>query len=180
MSTGSSSLASSVYRRDPTGASGTLLRVTIYTVGHGLLTLDDLVSNLSRHGVEAIIDVRSQPFSGRAPHFNKESLSLSLERVGITYVWMGQTLGGRPSDELRTPSGAPDYERMSRQRPTVAALDKVAEAADRRRIALLCSEARPEGCHRTRMLEPELERRGVVVEHILPSGELALSPTLFV
>jgi uncharacterized protein (DUF488 family) len=153
---------------------------TIYTIGHGLLSLDKLLANLSEHDVTAIIDVRSQPFSGRAPHFNKDALSSALNEAGITYVWMGQALGGRPSDDLRTSSGAPDYERMSREPATVTALDKLAGAADRRRMALLCSEGQPEACHRTRMLEPELERRGITVEHILPDGTLAAHPTLFV
>ena len=152
---------------------------TIYTVGHGLLPLDGLLDNLARHDISAVIDVRSQPFSGRAPHFNKESLGASLEATGIIYVWMGQTLGGRPANELRTATGAPDYERMAREPSTVAALDKVLEAASRRRIALLCSESQPEGCHRTRMLEPQLQQRGASVEHILPDGTLAVRPTLF-
>jgi len=153
---------------------------TIYTVGHGLLPIDALVANLLRHEVVAVIDVRSQPFSGRAPQFNKENLRSALATAGITYVWMGQALGGRPSQRLRTSAGAPDYELMAREPATVAALDKVVKAAARRRIALLCSEARPEGCHRTRMLEPELAERGAAVEHILPDGNLAAQPTLFV
>ena len=154
--------------------------ITIFTVGHGLLPMERLLANLSDHQVEAVVDVRSQPFSGRAPQFNKERLHRSLEAVGITYIWMGQALGGRPPEALRTSSGAPDYERMASELPTVAALEKVIDAAARRRIALLCSEARPEGCHRTRMLEPQLEQRGAHVEHILPDGALASQPTLFV
>jgi uncharacterized protein (DUF488 family) len=170
-----------VYRSDPTAGLVRLFGVPIlYTVGHGLLPIDALVANLSRHEVEAVIDVRSQPFSGRAPQFNRENLSSELEAAGITYIWMGQTLGGRPPERLRTPAGAPDYELMAREPATVAALDKVVEAATRRRIALLCSEARPEGCHRTRMLEPQLEERGAAVQHILPEGNLASQPTLFV
>jgi uncharacterized protein (DUF488 family) len=153
---------------------------TIYTVGHGLLRLEALLANLSMHEVGAVVDVRSQPFSGRAPQFNKESLQRSLEAAGITYIWMGQALGGRPPEALRTATGAPDYERMGCEPATVAALDMVFDAAGRRRVALLCSEARPEACHRTRMLEPQLEQRGAQVEHILPDGSLALQPTLFV
>jgi uncharacterized protein (DUF488 family) len=152
----------------------------IYTVGHGLLSLEALVTNLSNYEIEAVVDVRSQPFSGRAPQFNKESLRRSLEAVGISYIWMGQALGGRPHEALRTSTGAPNYERMVREPQTAAALDRVVGAAMRRRIALLCSEARPEGCHRTRMLEPQLEQRGAHVEHILPDGTLASQPTLFV
>ncbi len=153
---------------------------TIYTVGHGTLPLEAVLVNLSVHQVAAVMDVRSQPFSGRSPHFNKENLRASLEAAGINYVWMGQSLGGRPRAKLRTPAGAPDYERMAREPATVAGIAKVVEAAGRRRIALLCSEARPEGCHRTRMLEPEFEERGLLVEHILPDGSLASQPTLFV
>lgn len=153
---------------------------TIFTAGHGLLTIEALVENLSRHHIAAVIDVRSQPFSGRAPQFNKEALRASLELVGIEYAWMGKALGGRPPDELRTGTGAPDYERMACDPATVTALDKLVEASEKRRIALLCSEARPEGCHRSRMLEPQLEQRGVAVEHILPDGTIAAQPTLFV
>lgn len=153
---------------------------TIYTVGHGLLPLEALVKNLLDHEIEAVVDVRSQPFSGRAPQFNKETLGRALEAAGITYLWMGKALGGRPPDALRTATGAPDYERMAGEPATAAALDKVTDAASRRRIALLCSEGRPEGCHRTRMLEPQFELRGVHVEHILPDGTLASQPTLFV
>ncbi len=153
---------------------------TIYTVGHGLLPLEALLANLGSHEVRAVVDVRSQPFSGRAPQFNKEILQRSLEAAGITYIWMGQALGGRPPEALRTRTGSPDYERMACEPATVAALDKVVEAAGRRRLALLCSEGRPEGCHRTRMLEPQLEQRGAHVEHILPDGTLASLPTLFV
>ena len=153
---------------------------TIYTVGHGLLPVEALLANLARHDVVAVVDVRSQPFSGRAPQFNREALRVALEDVGITYIWMGQALGGRPPARLRTATGAPDYELMAREPATSDALDKVVDASSRRKLALLCSEARPEGCHRARMLEPELERRGATVEHILPDGMLAARPTLFV
>lgn len=153
---------------------------TIYTVGHGLLPVDRLLDNLRRHSVGAVIDVRSQPYSRRAPQFNKDALRDALEQGGITYIWMGQALGGRPPDRLRTTGGAPDYESMSREPATAEALDRVVEAGSRRTLALLCSESQPDGCHRTRMLAPELERRGATVANILPDGTLAERPTLFV
>lgn len=153
---------------------------TIYTVGHGLLPVEQVIANLTTHAIDTVVDVRSQPFSGRAPQFNKERLRDSLALADIGYAWMGHTLGGRPPDELRTTTGAPDYERMVKEPLTIAALDRVIAGSDEHRIALLCSEALPDGCHRTRMLEPELERRGAAVAHILPDGTLATRPTLFV
>src|SRR5690242_4126989 len=98
---------------------------TIYTVGHGLRSIEGLIQLLVRHGIGTVADVRSQPFSGRAPQFNRESLERSLERAGISYVWMGDALGGRPPEALRTSAGAPDYERMSAQPETALALDNL-------------------------------------------------------
>lgn len=148
----------------------------VYTVGHGLLDQDELLELLRRHGVDTIIDVRSQPHSVRAPQFNREA----LERLrAVKYRWM-PALGGRPPAHLRVAgSDAPDYERMAREPDTSKALDEIAALAEQRSVALMCSESRPEACHRSRMLEPELARRGVWVEHILHSGEAAAVPTLF-
>jgi uncharacterized protein (DUF488 family) len=127
-------------------------------------------------GVDLLIDVRSQPHSGRAPQFNREA----LERVSgdMSYRWMPE-LGGRPSAHLRTDSGAPDYERMAQEPDTMRALDEVVSLAGTHTVALMCSESRPDECHRSRMLEPELAQRGVWVEHILHSGDVAAKPTLF-
>lgn len=152
---------------------------TIYTVGHGLLARETLVANLRRHDIEVVVDVRSQPMSTRAPQFNRDALREALEADGIAYAWKGGALGGRPPAHLRTASGAPDYERMAAEPTTADAIAQVVDAADSRRIALLCSESKPEECHRSRMLEPEFELRGAAVEHILPDGSIAARPTLF-
>jgi uncharacterized protein (DUF488 family) len=152
---------------------------TIYTVGHGLLSQEALVSNLRHHDIELVVDVRSQPTSMRAPQFNRDALREALEAAGIAYAWKGRALGGRPPQHLRTTSGAPDYERMAVDPATAEVLDQLAEATVFRRIALLCSESKPEECHRSRMLEPQFELRGAAVEHILPDGSLAARPTLF-
>jgi len=152
---------------------------TVYTAGHGLLPLEALIGNLEAHDIELVVDVRSHPGSTRAPQFNRDPLRDSLRAARIDYSWMGQTLGGRPPERLRTATGAPDYERMAAETATVDALDRLAEMAADSRIALLCSESHPESCHRTRMLEPQLEMRGAAVEHILPDGNLVARPTLF-
>ncbi len=152
---------------------------TLYTVGHGLLPLDELLDNVVSHGIELVVDVRSHPVSSRAPHFCRQPLQEGLEARGVEYAWMGNALGGRPPEELRTLTGMPDYDRMTRQPATSDALDRLARAALTRKIALLCSESRPEQCHRSRMLEPELEKRGVAVHHLLPDGAVVSRPTLF-
>lgn len=152
---------------------------TLFTIGHGLLDFDRFVSNLRNHAVTLVVDVRSHPSSARAPQFDRERLEASLSARGIDYRWAGRTLGGRPPAELKTAGGAPDYERMAAEPETSRALDYLVALASDRTVAIMCSESQPEGCHRTRMLEPQLEQRGAAVEHILPSGELMARPTLF-
>ncbi len=153
-------------------------RPVVFTLGHGLLPLEGLMRLLRENVIDLVLDVRSQPFSARAPHFTTEALASSLVSEGFAYRWV-PALGGRPNDRLSTMSGSPDYERMALQPDTLAALDEVARSAWSKRIALLCSESRPEECHRSRMLEPELAGRGVWVDHILHTGDVERVPTLF-
>ena len=151
----------------------------IYSIGHGLLELDQFVENLGRYDVSTVVDVRSHPVSARAPRFDRQRLERALRDHGVAYRWAGETLGGRPAAHLMTPGGVPDYERMSAEPATTRALDFLVHLATERTVAMMCSESRPENCHRTRMLEPQLEHRGARVEHILPTGELLALPTLF-
>src|SRR5262245_42062636 len=87
---------------------------SVYTLGHGLIGLDVLMDLLQQHSVELVVDVRSQPFSGRAPQFNREALGAALDSAGVTYRWVPE-LGGRPEPSLMTPTGRPDYERMAQE-----------------------------------------------------------------
>jgi uncharacterized protein (DUF488 family) len=151
----------------------------ILTIGHGTLKSDVLGRNLAAHSVNRVVDVRSHPGSQRFPHFSRLPLERMLASIGIEYEWAGAHLGGRPQSHLLTPEGLPDYERMSNEPETQAALDHLARSARGTLIAVLCSESLPEKCHRSRMIGPELERRGVLVEHILPDGGLAHVPSLF-
>ena len=151
----------------------------IRTIGHGTLPLESFIALLKQHEIQVVVDVRSEPFSARAPHFNRRTLEAALRGAGVTYRWAGETLGGRPPSHLRTKSGAPDYERMSREPETARDLDHLAEASKQVRVALMCSEGNPAECHRSRMLEPELASRGVQIEHVLRNGELLAQPTIF-
>jgi uncharacterized protein (DUF488 family) len=151
----------------------------ILTIGHGLQPAEDLIGNLLLYSVELVVDVRSHPRSARAPHFDRDSLRSSLERVGLEYLWRGDSLGGRPPQRLKTPAGLPDYDRMLQEETTQQAISELASTAATRTIALLCSESRPEDCHRFRMLAPAFESEGLAVGHVLPTGDLHLQPSLF-
>src|SRR5690349_8900398 len=67
---------------------------TLWTIGHSTHSLEAFLGILRAHRIEALADVRVMPGSRRYPHFNRESLSVSLANVGIEYFHF-QDLGGR-------------------------------------------------------------------------------------
>ena len=63
----------------------------VFTVGHGVQPLDDLVATLRDAAVETLVDVRRLPGSRRNPQFNQSPLVDALAEAGIAYrhaVWV--------------------------------------------------------------------------------------------
>src|SRR5688572_8572942 len=73
-------------------------KLPIYTIGHGARKAEDFLELLKRYKIAYLVDVRSQPFSRYHPQFTQKTLQTFLEENDIRYVFMGDTLGGRPKD----------------------------------------------------------------------------------
>ena len=71
----------------------------LFTIGHSNQALDHFLSLLQRHGIEAVADVRTVPWSRYVPHFNAKALGAALASQGIGYVPLGAELGGRPAGD---------------------------------------------------------------------------------
>lgn len=140
----------------------------ILTFGYGKRSLDECLGLLREHAVEYVVDVRSAPYSRFKPEFSKDPLRAELKRHGIRYVFMGEELGGRPDDPTcYDEDGRVDY-LACRGRPAfVAGIDRLRTAtAGGHRVALMCSEGRPEDCHRTKLVADFLLEQGVPIAHI--------------
>jgi uncharacterized protein (DUF488 family) len=72
---------------------------TLYTIGHSMRTLEDLLAALQAHKIKTLVDIRAFPMSRRLPYFNRENLEKSLPEAGIRYIWMKE-LGGRRKKSL--------------------------------------------------------------------------------
>ena len=70
----------------------------IFTVGHSTHAAEAFVALLRTHGVTAVADLRSAPYSRFNPQFNRETLARALEAQRIRYVFLGRELGARPDD----------------------------------------------------------------------------------
>lgn len=144
----------------------------LLTIGHSNHPADVFVRLLGTHAVTVLVDVRSAPYSRFHPQFNRAALAGTLGAAGIEYVYLGNTLGGRPADPALYEGGRVRYERVARTAAFRDAVGQVAERAARDRPALMCAEREPLACHRTLLVAPALEARGAAVAHILADGAL--------
>jgi uncharacterized protein (DUF488 family) len=145
----------------------------IFTIGHSNHDLAAFLKLLERHGITAIADVRSQPFSRRLPHFHRDELARALREHKIAYVFLGEQLGGRPQQpSLYDDDGRVVYERVRTQPFFRRGLERLESARLKYKVALLCSEEDPLDCHRGLMIAPALAERGLAPIHVRGDGTL--------
>lgn len=138
------------------------------TIGHGKRELKTFVYTLLRYKVNAVVDVRSVPYSKFSPQFNKGMLESELLKHKITYIWMGDSLGGRPSDSsVYDDAGIVDYERLVKTKPFLEGLEKLEELSTMYNIAIMCSEVDPFKCHRFLAISRELSARDYKILHVI-------------
>jgi hypothetical protein len=155
---------------DPIGRTA---ETRIFTIGHSNHSLTHLIDLLQAVGVTAIADVRSHPFSQRHPQFNRPELELGLKACSITYVFLGDHLGGRPAQlSLYDDNGRVDYERVRATARFRQGLDRVCQALQRFTVALLCAEEDPLDCHRGLMIAPALQERKLAPGHLRADGSV--------
>ena len=150
----------------------TAIRGPVFTVGHSTHTLDEFVALLRRRRVTVVADVRAAPYSRFNPQFKRDSLAAGLRALGLEYIFLGRELGGRSADPADYRDGRIDYDRVRETERFRRGVERLAGEAERRRIALMCAEKEPLDCHRTLLVAPALEERGIAVAHILADGGL--------
>lgn len=152
----------------------------VYSIGHSDHETETLVALLRRHGVVTVVDVRSQPYSRWVPQANRETLARALKDAGLAYVFMGDSLGGRPSDESLYDAGEeaespaasrPDYERIAATPSFRAGIQQLLTLAQSTTVAMMCSEGDYRRCHRALLIAPSLLEQGAQVLHIHPDGK---------
>lgn len=144
----------------------------VFTIGHSTHSAEAFVALLRQHGIEAVVDVRSSPYSRFNPQFNRENLGRFLKEHGIRYVFLGKELGARTEDRSCYENGRVQYGRLAQTLLFQSGLDRVRQGAQRYRIALMCAEKEPLECHRTLLVAKALFQRGQPVLHIHADGNL--------
>lgn len=144
----------------------------ILTIGHSTHEFEVFVGLLKEHGVTALGDVRSSPYSRMYPQYGREALEKALKKQGIGYVFLGRDLGARSDDTACYVDGKVQYGRIAQTEKFRQAIQRVTLGAQRHRIALMCAEKDPLECHRTLLVAAAIARLGFEVGHILADGSI--------
>jgi uncharacterized protein (DUF488 family) len=146
---------------------------TVYTIGHSSHAAEHFVGLLRQHDLQALVDTRSSPYSRYTPQFDREALRALVTAAGLHYLWLGDSVGGRPRDEsCYDAEGRVLYSRVARQPEFREAVARILRGAAERRVALLCSEEDPAHCHRRLLISRVLMDEGAEIRHIRGDGTL--------
>ena len=150
----------------------------LFTIGHSNHPIDAFIALLQRHGVSAVGDVRSHPYSRYAPQYSRDPLKTALARMGIAYAFLGKELGARSPDPDCYKRGKVQYDRLARQPQFAEGIKRVTKGLEQHRIALMCAEKDPLECHRTLLVARKLHEAGLEIAHIHADGSLEDHRTL--
>ncbi|TVS09928.1 MAG: DUF488 domain-containing protein [Planctomycetaceae bacterium] len=147
-------------------------QTVLFTIGHSTHEWSAFAALLQQHGVTAVADVRSSPFSRFTPQFNRDMLTQSLKNERIAYVFLGRELGARRSEPECYVDRQARYELIQQSPLFNEGLERLRGGLRDHRIALLCAEKDPITCHRMVLVCRALRGDPIVIQHILEDGTL--------
>lgn len=153
---------------------------TIYSIGHGNKKTKDFIRELKAFEISYLIDIRSKPYSKWNPAFNKAELEDSLKENKISYVFLGNQLGGLPSDSSCYDSeGKVVYDLIKEKDFFKEGLKRLIRANEKKiKLALMCSESNPGECHRSKLIGQELLKTGISLNHIISPNLVKTQETI--
>ena len=146
--------------------------VILYSIGHSNRSAEHIIGLLKLHGIQAVADVRSVPYSRHNPQFSSEALEHNLNAHGLSYVFLGKELGGLRREPECYHNHQVDYERVAKLPAFQEGMRSLVDLSSRMKVAMLCAEQDPFSCHRTLLIARHI--RGLVgdVLHIFGSGNI--------
>lgn len=141
----------------------------IYTIGYAGLETGAFVILLKMYGINALIDVRSVPYSGYMPEYNKDNLEKLMRLQNIVYRHYPQ-FGIKQEDRSLYTDGMLDFEKASRSEVFREALGRLTSAGGNWTFCLMCSEKDPKDCHRGIWLGHAFAKEGINMRHLTHGG----------
>lgn len=146
---------------------------SVYTIGHSNHSPEGFVELLKKYQIDVLVDVRSRPHSKQVPHFNKDAIRSLVTGSDIKYLFLGKELGGLPEQsDFYDPKGYVIYSRIANSPLFLEAISRLESGILKYRVAIMCGEENPSGCHRRLLIGRFLKERGVNLKHIRGNGHL--------
>jgi uncharacterized protein (DUF488 family) len=150
-------------------ATRPIAALAVHTAGYGGQQVDAFLNMLMRNGIQQLLDVRNNPVSRRYG-FHKTTLARLCKSLEIEYIHRPE-LGIPPvlRQGLKTQA---DYDPLFGKyeaetlRDNVAAVEEVAQLMKAKASVLVCVEADPQMCHRTRLARAVSEKTRLPVRHL--------------
>lgn len=152
----------------------------IYSIGIWHPNQRDFVETMLAHEIQAVIDVRSAPYSSWQQDFNSKALDYWLPASGLEYVFLGKELGGRSLDDptCYNEDGRVVYSQIEETKLFQEGINRIIRLSETKRIVLMCSCRDSLKCHRGILIARHLwQRHNMIVWHIIhPDDILELNP----
>lgn len=142
----------------------------LFTIGYSPHTLDSFLKLLKEYNINALVDVRSSPFSRYKPEFNQNMLKEFLNSHNIIYVFLGDCCGARVEESSCYVNGKVDYKLVAKNHRFKEGLERIKQGMEKFCVALMCAEKDPITCHRTILICRNLMSSDINIKHILEDG----------
>jgi len=146
--------------------------MSVFTIGHGIRPVEELVETLREASVQTLVDVRRFPGSRRNPQFNQAALAASLTEAGIGYrhaIELGGRRSAEPGEERFTCLRVAAFRSYAARMGADVWQAALAEALTEPSPCFMCAETFWPRCHR-RLIAELLVARGQTVVHLLGPG----------
>ncbi len=144
----------------------------LFTIGYASFSITDFIKTLLQHNINALVDVRSAPYSKYKPEFKKDNLNKALADNNISYIFSGKSVGARVEDPECYIDGKLNYGLLKQTESFQTGIERILNGMKDYRIALMCAEKDPVNCHRTFLICRTLQTYPVKIQHILDDGSL--------
>jgi len=144
-------------------------KVAVYTAGYEGLLVDGFLDGLLRAGIRCLIDVRNNPISRRYG-FHKTTLCRLCGKIGIEYIHFPQigieSKDRKDLDRVGVRDALFDEYARTTLRTETESIKAVARLVRSVPSALMCMEAHPCDCHRSRLAKPVATRARLPIRHL--------------
>jgi len=150
-------------RRDASASSA------VYTAGYEGLSIDRFLRLLVDSGIQRLIDVRNNP-SSRRYGFHKTTLRRLTSELAIAYehipeLGIAASIRDQYSNENSRPLMFDRYEATTLKAESEV-IERVADLIRERPSVLVCMEADPADCHRSRLAKSIARLTGLAIVHL--------------